>query len=171
MTVRSNPPGAQVYIDKYEIGRTPCSVSFIYYGKREFKLVKDGFETLTAEQWILPPWYQIVGIDFVSENLSPVEIRDERTFDFQLIPMQIAGSPQLIGRGENLRQATHAEGLAPPPGSPGGVVLPRHAMPAPTGSQPLPPGSFPLPPPTAPTLQQPGPRLPPNRFPLPGPAP
>ncbi|HEV3005301.1 MAG TPA: PEGA domain-containing protein, partial [Pirellulales bacterium] len=78
LTIRSNPPGALVYIDKYEIGRTPCSVSFVYYGKREFKLVKDGCETLTVDRWIVPPWYQVFGLDFITENLSPIEIRDER---------------------------------------------------------------------------------------------
>jgi hypothetical protein len=169
MTIRSNPPGAQVYIDKYEIGRTPCSVSFIYYGKREFKLVKDGFETLTTEKMIFPPWYQYVGIDFITENFSPVEIRDERTFDFQLIPMQIVAPQQLIDRGENLRQATRAEGLAIPlPGSPGGVTLPRQFVPGATGSYPAPSGSF-LPPPSGPAPPQPGLAPPQNRYPLPGP--
>ncbi|HUY35295.1 MAG TPA: PEGA domain-containing protein [Pirellulales bacterium] len=155
MTIRSNPPGAQVYVDKYEIGRTPCSVSFIYYGKREFKLVKDGFETLTADKWIFPPWYEFIGIDFISENFSPIEIRDERMFDFQLIPMQIVGPRQLIGRGENLRQATRAEGLAIPLPSPtGGAPAPRHVVPAPSGGYPVPPGSFPLPIPAGPIPPQ-----------------
>jgi len=178
MTIRSNPPGAQVYIDKYEIGRTPCSVGFVYYGKREFKLVKDGFETLTTAKMIFPPWYEYIGIDLISENFSPFEIRDERTFDFQLIPMQVVGPQQLIDRGENLRQATRAEGLAiPPPSSPpGSVTLPRNFVPAPSGGYPPPPGSFPLPPPAGPTQPQPGfaqpqpgPVPPRNRYPLPAP--
>ncbi len=174
MTIRSNPPGAQVYIDKYEIGRTPCSVGFIYYGKREFKLIKDGFETLTTEKMIFPPWYEYFGIDLISENFSPIEIRDERTFDFQLIPMQVVGPQQLIGRGENLRQASRAEGLAiPPPSSPGSVTLPRNSVPAPSGSYPPPPGSFPLPSPAGPQsgFAPPQPGLVPqrNRYPLPPP--
>jgi len=172
ITIRSNPPGAQVYIDKYEIGRTPCSVGFIYYGKREFKLIKDGFETLTTTKMIFPPWYEFIGIDLISENFSPFEIRDERTYDFQLIPMQVVGPQQLIGRGENLRQATRAEGLAiPPPTSPG-VTQPRNFGPMPSGSYPPPPGSFPLPPPSPQSgfaPPQPGLLPPRNRYPLPVP--
>lgn len=115
ITVRSNPPGALVYIDKYEIGRTPCSVEYIYYGTREVKLLKDGYETLTVLQWIPPPWYEIPPLDFFSETLVPNEIRDERTFTYQLVPTRVVPTNQLIGRAENLRQATKLERMAAPP--------------------------------------------------------
>ena len=36
LTIRSNPPGALVYVDDYTIGVTPVSTSFIYYGTRKF---------------------------------------------------------------------------------------------------------------------------------------
>ena len=45
-------------------------VSFIYYGTREIRLVKPGYETLTVNQPIPAPWYQIPPIDFASENLA-----------------------------------------------------------------------------------------------------
>ena len=57
--VRSNPPGAMVYVDNQPIGTTPCATSFIYYGTREIRLVKPGYETLTVNQPIPAPWYQI----------------------------------------------------------------------------------------------------------------
>jgi len=34
MTVRTNPPGALLYVDDYEIGTTPVSTEFLYYEKR-----------------------------------------------------------------------------------------------------------------------------------------
>lgn len=115
MTIRSDPPGALVYIGKQEIGRTPCSTSFVFYGKREFRLVKDGYETLTAGRWILPPWYEIPPLDFVAETVIPAELRDERFVDFKLLPLQAVPSQQLLSRAENLRQATRLESLAAPP--------------------------------------------------------
>src|SRR5262245_47149374 len=69
MTVRSNPPGAMVYIDDYPIGTTPCSTDFTYYGTRKIRLVKDGYETLTIHQPVKTPWYQWFGVDFFSENV------------------------------------------------------------------------------------------------------
>jgi len=104
MTIRSNPPGALVYVDDYEIGTTPASTSFTYYGTRKIRLVKDGYETLTVLQRFDPPWYQFFPLDFVSENLVPWEIRDSRTIDFQLVPQRIVPTPELLQRGENLRQ-------------------------------------------------------------------
>ncbi|HQU41299.1 MAG TPA: PEGA domain-containing protein [Pirellulales bacterium] len=190
ITIRSNPPGALVYVDKYEIGKTPCSVEYIYYGTREIKLVKDGFETLTVLQWIPPPLYEIPPLDFVSENIVPYELRDERTFEYQLVPTRVVPTNQLLGRAENLRQATRLENLAagpPPPPPPirneqlpAGPPLadpvygaPRHGrgiFAAPQGLQP--PGAF-----GSPNLYQPPQTLPPATYappqwlPSPGPLP
>lgn len=126
-TIRSNPPGAVVYVDDYEIGTTPVSHDFVYYGTRKIRLVKDGYETLTVMQSFPFPWYQIIGLDFITENLIPGEIRDERVVDYQLQPQVIVPTEQLLGRAENLRRATPPPVVAPvvPAGSaPPGIVVP-----------------------------------------------
>src|SRR5690242_5982716 len=58
LNVNSNPPGALVYDDNQQIGTTPCSVDFTYYGTREIRLIKPGFETLTVNQPFPAPWYE-----------------------------------------------------------------------------------------------------------------
>ena len=45
MTIRSDPPGAVVFVDERRIGVTPVSTNFTYYGTRNVQLVKDGHET------------------------------------------------------------------------------------------------------------------------------
>lgn len=126
LTIRSNPPGALVYIDNYEIGTTPVSTDYIYYGTRRIRLVKDGYTTLDIKQWIPPPWYEIFPLEFASENLVPAEIRDHRVLEFQLVPQMIVPTEQLLGRAENLRQGSKTEGYVPPPQvvQPTGVVPP-----------------------------------------------
>lgn len=162
ITIRSNPPGALVYIDTYEIGKTPCSVGYIYYGTRQIKLVKDGYETLTLMQWIPPPWYQIPPLDFVAENVVPAEIRDERTYTYQLVPTRMVPTNQLLGRAENLRQATRLENIAAGPPAP----RPRR-QPAPLIPVAPPPGSGSvLQPGALPSGPDPGPG--PNIYPAPG---
>ena len=104
MTVRTNPPGAQVYVDNYEIGRTPVSTDFVYYGKRSIRLVKDGYETMTVPQWIGPPWYQLPGIDLLVETFTPWEIRDERQFNYEMTPLAVVPSETLLTRAQELRQ-------------------------------------------------------------------
>src|ERR1700761_2412281 len=104
LNVRTNPPGALVYVDNQQIGSTPCSVDFTYYGTREIRLVKPGYETLTVNQPIPTPWYEYIPLDFVSENLVPNKIRDNRTVTYDLAPQAIMPPQQLVERGNQLRQ-------------------------------------------------------------------
>jgi hypothetical protein len=115
MTIRSNPPGALVYVDDQPepIGVTPVSHDFIYYGTRRFRLVKDGYETLTVMQSIPTPWYQYVPLDFVVENFVPGQIHDQRCIDFQLQPQVVVPTDQLMARAEELRRGVHATAGVP----------------------------------------------------------
>ncbi|MFT7642560.1 MAG: hypothetical protein ACI9G1_004318 [Pirellulaceae bacterium] len=103
LTVRSNPAGARVYIDDQEIGDTPTSVDYTYYGTRKIQLVKDGFRTETVKQEFSPPWYEYPPVDFFVENFWPWEIRDERAVDFQMVPQPIVSMEDLRLRAQNLR--------------------------------------------------------------------
>jgi hypothetical protein len=51
----------------------------------------------------------------VAENVVPLEIRDERALDLEMRPQTMASPEQLLGRAENLRQASHLEQFEPPP--------------------------------------------------------
>ena len=104
VTIRSNPPGALVFIDDQEIGVTPVSTSFIYYGTRKIQLIKDGYETVTVLRTFKPPWYQWAVIDFITENLVRSEFRDERLIEFKLKPLRIKTNKELVDRGNQLRQ-------------------------------------------------------------------
>lgn len=111
MVIRSNPPGALVYVDDYEIGTTPTAVDFTYYGTRRIRLVKDGYETLTVMQPVPTPWYDLPGLDFFSENLVPGQLRDHRTFDYQLTPQAVRPTEQLLEQAEGLRAQTRNSGV------------------------------------------------------------
>jgi hypothetical protein len=152
MIIRSNPPGALVYVDDNEVGLTPVAISPIYYGTRKIRLVKDGCETLTILQSVPPPWYEVPPLDFFSETLIPGKIRDERTFDYQLYPQAMVPQDALLGRAETLRIGTrNATGLATPgycvnPATPNQIYMPAQGAPGgpAIGGQPsyqLPPGS------------------------------
>ena len=148
MTIRSNPPGAYVYIDNYPIGVTPVGTDFVYYGKRQFRLVRDGYETLTVDQKVRAPWYQWFGIDFISENLIPYNIRDEQTLNFQMVPQQIPPIPELTARAKNCGPRRRPSAYAAPVPPPGAVVAPPAGAP---GVMAAPPAGAPmvLPPPSA----------------------
>ena len=58
-------------------------------GVGQFMIFADGYETLQVEQKIPAPWYEWVGMDFVTENLVPWTIRDRRVFQFHLEPRRM----------------------------------------------------------------------------------
>ncbi|MCA9268318.1 MAG: PEGA domain-containing protein [Planctomycetales bacterium] len=121
MTIRSNPPGAMVYIDDQQIGSTPVSTSFTYYGTRSVTLVKDGYETQTVKHTLDRPWYQIPPLDFVSENVSPAEHRDEHVLDFTLTPQRMVPTEELWRNAENLRSSAQRGYVVPLPGAANGA--------------------------------------------------
>jgi PEGA domain len=135
LTIRSNPPGARVYVGDEEIGTTPVSTDFVYYGTRKIRLVKDGYETMVVNQPIPAPWYQIPPLDFVSENIVPGEVRDERVVNYQLVPLQPVPMEQLLGRAEQLRTASGARPVSFV--SPVVPAIPTTGVPVP-GAQPAP---------------------------------
>lgn len=118
MTIRSSPAGATVYVDDQQVGTTPVSTAYTYYGTRKIQLVKDGYETLTVKQNLRTPWYQIPPLDFFSENLVPYEFRDERIVDFEMQPQPVVPASELLGRANQLRQSTTAGYTVPAPTSP-----------------------------------------------------
>jgi hypothetical protein len=121
MTIRSFPPGAQVFVDDQEIGTTPCSAAFVYYGTRKLTLIKDGYKTETVWQSFNAPWYQYPPLDFVTENLLIHELRDERVVDVQLQPEEIVPEQQLLDRARTLRGSAETGAITPllalPPGA------------------------------------------------------
>jgi hypothetical protein len=143
MTIRTNPPGALAYVDDYEIGTTPISTDFVYYGQRKIRLVKDGYETLTVMQPVPPPWYQIPPLDFVTENLVAGEIRDQRTFSYQLTLQRVVPTEQLLSRAENLRRGVVPVGVVAPSARAGATEAPLAPgvpayVPAPAAPEPIP---------------------------------
>jgi hypothetical protein len=110
-TIRTNPPGALAIVNGEEIGPTPVSRSFIYYGDREITLMLDGYQTQTIIQPVNAPWWDNYVTEFFSENLVPYTFRDERDFTYQMCPATIPDKNDLLARAESLR----AVGAAPPP--------------------------------------------------------
>ena len=115
LTIRTNPPGALVHVDDYEIGTTPISTNFTYYGQRKIRLVKDGYETKTVLQPLPPPWYQFFPFDFVTENLIPGEFRDHRTLTYNLQPQVVVPTEAVLERAEQLRRGMHQATATTPP--------------------------------------------------------
>jgi len=105
MTIRSMPSGALVEVDGERIGVTPVAMDFTYYGTHEVKLSMPGYETLTIQQPVAPPFYQKFPVDFVSNHFIGGEVTDRHDFTYQLSQRQtpINAETDLINRAQNFR--------------------------------------------------------------------
>lgn len=115
--INSDPPGAVVLRNGQPIGATPVDDHFIYYGKYNFTLIKEGYETQVIEEKIRAPWYEWFPLDFISENLVPYPIVDVRRFNYKLQPRTMPQTQQLINDAQVLRSKGMAL-EAPPPQPP-----------------------------------------------------
>jgi len=93
-------------IDGEEVGYTPHTGDFTYYGTREITLIKPGYETLTVMQPVKAPWYQYPGVDFVAENLSPFQVTNRRSYFYKMQPQRNVPSDELLDRGNSHRSET-----------------------------------------------------------------
>lgn len=110
VTVNSYPQGALVKVDGRDIGYTPASFDFTWYGTREVQLLMDGYETRTEQIDINSPWYQKFPLDFVSDNFLGKHVTDHRQFSFQLQPKRIGQSSDVLQRAGALRsEALHGQ--------------------------------------------------------------
>lgn len=93
LTINSEPSGATVYVDNNPVGETPVTIPFTYYGTRKIALEKtdaDGkliYERKIVYEKLSAPIYQIFPLDFFSEIVLPVDIKDEHFFTYRLDPL------------------------------------------------------------------------------------
>lgn len=93
LTINSEPSGATVYLDNTPIGETPVTIPFTYYGTRKITLEKtdaDGkliYERKIIFEKLSTPVYQYFPLDFFSEIVLPVDIKDEHFFTYRLDPL------------------------------------------------------------------------------------
>ena len=117
-TIRTNPENALVVVNGEEIGPSPASRSFYFYGERDIMISAPGYETLHVIQPINAPIWDNNFTDFFTENLIPYTFRDEREFTFNLKPVVVPSDAELVQRASALRQ----QALVPPKPHRGGIL-------------------------------------------------
>lgn len=104
-TIRSEPEGAVVYVSNVEVGRTPVTIDFTWYGDYEVTLRKDGYETLNTSVKLDPPWFEWIGADFFSE-IAPWTYYDRRETLHLLQKRHAPNESEIIERAKELQKET-----------------------------------------------------------------
>jgi hypothetical protein len=103
LTINTNPPGAMVVLNDQEIGTSPVTVSFNWYGDYWVRLNKDGYEILNTHRELKAPLHDWPPFDLFAEVLYPGQIVDSYEWTFDLSPKECPTREQLLENAESLR--------------------------------------------------------------------
>jgi len=103
LTINTNPSGAVVLLNDEEIGTTPVTVPFNWYGDYNVTVRKPGYETLQTHKKLSSPWYDYFPFDFFAEILYPGRIIDNYEWSFDLAPQKEIDRNELIRAAEKLK--------------------------------------------------------------------
>lgn len=106
ISVTSRPAGAIVWLNDEEVGTTPVTVPFTWYGEYSVVLRKEGCQTLKTSQKLEAPVYQWVGLDLIAECLLPIDFVDKHEWAYELQPQSQPEPEVLIERAQEMREQT-----------------------------------------------------------------
>ena len=92
LTIRTEPPGAKVYVNDELKGDSPLTYDFTWYGWYRLTLRKDGFERLDDRKLLRAPVHLWIPFDLFME-LLPLRVRDARTWSYTLTPTKELPTP------------------------------------------------------------------------------
>ena len=92
LTIKTEPPGALVYVNDQLKGNSPVTYDFEWYGWHRLTLRKTGYERLDDRKQLRSPIYLWIPFDLVAE-LLPFRISDTRTWSYTLTPAPALPTP------------------------------------------------------------------------------
>lgn len=102
LTIDTRPAGAVVFLNDEEIGESPVTVSFEWYGDYNVRITKGGYETLKTHRELKSPWYDHFPFDFFA-MLNPKRTVDSYEWTFELSPLQQPSREELIQSAGELK--------------------------------------------------------------------
>ena len=104
LTINTRPQDALVVLNDEEIGQSPVTVPFNWYGDYNVRISKEGYETLKTHRRLKSPWYDKFPWDFFAQIVSPKRIVDSYEWTFELAPKEQPDREELIRRAGQLKE-------------------------------------------------------------------
>ncbi len=107
ISITSEPAGALVYLNDDEVGRTPVTVPFVFYGVYDVRLEAEGYRPLWTQHRAEAPWWETPGIDLFAEALpnKKAELKWHFTMDEQVLSEDV-DADKLVDHARQLRAMT-----------------------------------------------------------------
>lgn len=103
LTITSEPTGALVVLNSVEVGRTPVTVPFQWYGDYDLQLRMENCQTLVTHAVVSPPIQEYPPFDLFLD-ISPMTITDHRYLHYKLQPLVLPTDEELKARAQALQQ-------------------------------------------------------------------
>jgi hypothetical protein len=103
LTINTKPQGAVVALNDEEIGESPVTVNFNWYGDYCVRISKEGYETLNTHRDLKGPWYDYFPFDFFAQIVNPNRIVDSYEWTFELSPRRQISRDELIQNARALK--------------------------------------------------------------------
>lgn len=103
LTINTEPQGAMVVLNDQQIGESPVTVPFNWYGDYWVRVSKDGYETLNTHRELEAPLHDYLPFDLFVQILYPGHIVDTYEWTFELEPQTYPTPEELIEHARSLR--------------------------------------------------------------------
>jgi hypothetical protein len=104
LTINTKPQGALVALNDEEIGESPVTVNFKWYGDYCVRISKEDYETLNTHRKLKGPWYDGFPFDFFAQIVNPSRIVDSYEWTFELSPKQQISREELIQNALDMKK-------------------------------------------------------------------
>lgn len=104
LTILTDPSDAVVVLNDEQLGVSPVTVNFNWYGDYDVVLRKDGYETLKTHRELERPWYDKFPFDLFAQVLWPKRIEDSYTWSFTLEEKKAVDHDSLIETAMELKE-------------------------------------------------------------------
>ena len=113
ISIDSEPRGAVVYLNDEEVGRTPVTVPFLFYGVYDVRIEKESYQTLHTKQKAAAPWWEAPGPDLLAEAVPHNKV--ELNWRYTLAPATATDEASLLERARQLRDRSDGAASKSPP--------------------------------------------------------
>lgn len=108
--IDSTPQGALVHLNDQEVGRTPLSVPYKFYGVYDVRLELDGYKPLWTQEEAKAPWWETPGPDIIAEAISDAHVIQD--WHFELEPKLAVSDAEVVERAEELKSQVGSQNNA-----------------------------------------------------------
>lgn len=104
LTINTEPQEALVSLNDEEIGESPVTVSFNWYGNYSVRISKEGYETLNTHRELKAPQHDSFPFDIFANVFGPNRIVDSYQWTFKLTEKKQPDRELLIRNAQKLEK-------------------------------------------------------------------